>query len=657
MTIEIPLDLPRPSQDEEMLSTAWNSAYVDSPQGATLRRTMRQMMKPRMSRTQCRLMIYHGPHLSGKTAIVREFGAKNPRSRNDDEEVVPILYLDAAPPTRQYIAKKALTKTILRAIHPFAAQGSSEVELVDRLKVYLQTLGPRLLIVDSAHFLGKSGAASLVELCTDLVETTPVRIILITSDRYSRLLLKMVSESTYLRDEPMKPFENDAIYLDFLIRATQRLPVDAAHLTEEPLRSRIFEVTGGWPGRTISAIRSGTTRAIKDGSSSLLEKHFSGDVLGYRSAAARSRERIGDRSETQVRLPGGWNCEIGDFVEACNFLMRFARLTIDGESHSGRKCTRPVTGVGWYSDRRLNALIVRRTVNLITNSLKLEELVADHRTLFNRKTGPYCPKALAHLRHARPVHKPRAETIVSIAEQLLREGKPVGPRHIARVIGSNEHAMSRRLYTYDKATKRVVEQMRRVQVDRVRTEMKRRLIRYLDGLSLATDISPGSLRTRLGINMWRFEHSPELQEVFWAFRKKVDRFYSGIRCPYQDCAKIAVRLRRGAASPRGVFELNLKCVSCKRNFTIYVHRKQDKAGTWHFEYAVRRPDQNKLDRASDERKLCDLLNEKGGAAEQRYLISQSGFSATKVWALLMDLESKGVIEKQRTGISNTVVLK
>jgi len=58
----------------------------------------------------------------------------------------------------------------------------------------------------------------------------------------------------------------------------------------------------------------------------------------------------------------------------------------------------------------------------------------------------------------------------------------------------------------------------------------------------------------------------------------------------------------------------------------------------------------------DEQRLYELVIDQGGTAHQSYLISESGFSKSKVSLLLADMEARGLLEKRRKGMSNVVLL-
>lgn len=67
------------------------------------------------------------------------------------------------------------------------------------------------------------------------------------------------------------------------------------------------------------------------------------------------------------------------------------------------------------------------------------------------------------------------------------------------------------------------------------------------------------------------------------------------------------------------------------------------------------PDLSRL--SKDERRLYDIIEEAGGSALQMNLVSSGEFSKSKVTRLLDRLESRGLIVRERSGMTNRVRLK
>ena len=61
--------------------------------------------------------------------------------------------------------------------------------------------------------------------------------------------------------------------------------------------------------------------------------------------------------------------------------------------------------------------------------------------------------------------------------------------------------------------------------------------------------------------------------------------------------------------------------------------------------------------SSEERKIYDYLREHDSKAEQSELIRAFGISKVKMTRVLNHLETKGVIERKRSGLGNTIELK
>lgn len=59
----------------------------------------------------------------------------------------------------------------------------------------------------------------------------------------------------------------------------------------------------------------------------------------------------------------------------------------------------------------------------------------------------------------------------------------------------------------------------------------------------------------------------------------------------------------------------------------------------------------------DELKLCELIMDADGVIYQGNLIKNSGFSKAKISRLLSLLESKGLVERKRRGMSNIIILR
>ncbi|HLC56797.1 MAG TPA: hypothetical protein VJJ23_06170 [Candidatus Nanoarchaeia archaeon] len=66
-------------------------------------------------------------------------------------------------------------------------------------------------------------------------------------------------------------------------------------------------------------------------------------------------------------------------------------------------------------------------------------------------------------------------------------------------------------------------------------------------------------------------------------------------------------------------------------------------------------DLSKLD--NEEKKIYEVIKNKNGSAYQTDLIKESEFSKVKITRILDRLESKGVLERKRRGMTNIVVLK
>ncbi len=66
-------------------------------------------------------------------------------------------------------------------------------------------------------------------------------------------------------------------------------------------------------------------------------------------------------------------------------------------------------------------------------------------------------------------------------------------------------------------------------------------------------------------------------------------------------------------------------------------------------------DQSKL--GDEERKIYELIKNKSGSAYQTDLIKESEFGKVKVSRILDKLESKGILERKRRGMTNIIVLK
>lgn len=60
---------------------------------------------------------------------------------------------------------------------------------------------------------------------------------------------------------------------------------------------------------------------------------------------------------------------------------------------------------------------------------------------------------------------------------------------------------------------------------------------------------------------------------------------------------------------------------------------------------------------NDEKKVYDLILEAGGSIFQSELVSKTGFSKVKITRILDRLETRGLIERKRRGMTNLVALK
>ena len=86
-------------------------------------------------------------------------------------------------------------------------------------------------------------------------------------------------------------------------------------------------------------------------------------------------------------------------------------------------------------------------------------------------------------------------------------------------------------------------------------------------------------------------------------------------------------------------------------YMLLIHKPGDEALKREFKHV----NIEKLD--EDEKKIYTFAKEKGGSIYQTDLIKESGFSKVKVSRILDRLESKGVLERKRRGMTNIIVLK
>lgn len=85
-------------------------------------------------------------------------------------------------------------------------------------------------------------------------------------------------------------------------------------------------------------------------------------------------------------------------------------------------------------------------------------------------------------------------------------------------------------------------------------------------------------------------------------------------------------------------------------YLLFSHKQAIPAQT-----SFKEVDVSKLD--EEEKKIYELLKFKEGSAYQTDLIKETEFSKVKITRLLDRLESKGVLERKRRGMTNIIVLK
>lgn len=61
--------------------------------------------------------------------------------------------------------------------------------------------------------------------------------------------------------------------------------------------------------------------------------------------------------------------------------------------------------------------------------------------------------------------------------------------------------------------------------------------------------------------------------------------------------------------------------------------------------------------SDEERKLYEIIRNKGGSSYQADLVKETGFSKVKVTRILDKMELSGILERKRRGMTNIVVLK
>jgi uncharacterized membrane protein len=61
--------------------------------------------------------------------------------------------------------------------------------------------------------------------------------------------------------------------------------------------------------------------------------------------------------------------------------------------------------------------------------------------------------------------------------------------------------------------------------------------------------------------------------------------------------------------------------------------------------------------SEEEKKIYEIIKNKGGSVYQTDLIKETGFSKVKVTRILDRLETKDILERKRRGMTNIIVLK
>ena len=115
--------------------------------------------------------------------------------------------------------------------------------------------------------------ARVLRTLKELIDTTPANFVLVGTDEFCFNVV-----SLRLLDNPivasLDRFENDSEYSSFIERITSPFPAKCRALVREPVQSIIFERTGGWPGRTILAVKRAAALAVKEGTSAVKQKHI-----------------------------------------------------------------------------------------------------------------------------------------------------------------------------------------------------------------------------------------------------------------------------------------------------------------------------------------------------------------------------------------------
>ena len=60
---------------------------------------------------------------------------------------------------------------------------------------------------------------------------------------------------------------------------------------------------------------------------------------------------------------------------------------------------------------------------------------------------------------------------------------------------------------------------------------------------------------------------------------------------------------------------------------------------------------------NDERKVIDIIKERGGMCKQRVIVRETDFSKAKVSRLVKDLEERGLLRTEKAGRSKKVYIK
>lgn len=225
----------------------------------------------------------------GKSTLIKDYIAKNPRAVTTETTTVPVLSASIpAPATMKGMATELLTKLG----DPLAERGTLNQQTW-RLRRLLETCRVEMIILDEFnHFIDRDSdkvLRSVADWLKVLIDTTGIPMVLVgTPNSRSVLNANEQLRRRFGTHERLEPFtwagDGKQQFCRFLMEVDSRLPLpERSHLDDETMADRFFRASHGSIASVMKLVRKATHIALDKGlprlDTGLLSSVFAEDLL------------------------------------------------------------------------------------------------------------------------------------------------------------------------------------------------------------------------------------------------------------------------------------------------------------------------------------------------------------------------------------------